>query len=355
MSEQAREFRKDQQMKIASAYDSQDQRAYDEAIRRHYCGEIINKDIDLMIYAQSLISTMFEIVPVEGTNIPAYTLWTLPDVPVTRMSAHGEAPAITKYRSGTQYFPTLYLVSSGRIYQPNASILTGEQGPVPEINAQARYEIQQVIEDDMWTLVNAACGAFTAASTWVYDTRIQNMPTTNEYDFSSEGGLTVGLFRKIMETVDLIPSRSRPGQSARIRNIIVPHVSAHEIREWVSVVSNVAAGASGSSNDNQTIVTPEMHRQIETQGPMIDSMYGENVGIIRYNRLTSVSAANFAKYLHVVLDEPIGRFYVRPEEDRTTVLDDHQPYETGYVSARMVGMEIPDTYKPNFFRVQYAA
>jgi len=324
-----------------------------ESACRRYAGQIIDKQIDLMLYADSILTALFEIVPVEGNNIPSYSLWTTPEIHITRMSAHGNPAASVKYVSAAQYFPSLYLISTDRIYQPRKSILTGELGPNDAINERARYEIEQKIEDDLWTLIAAAVGTFTAASTWVYDSRIQNVPTTNQFDFSSEGGLTVGLFRSIMEKIDLVPARNRPNEPVSIRNIFIPHVAAKDIRTWVSVVSNVASGATGSSNDNQTVVTQDLHRQIEQRGPMIDSMWGEAMGIRKVNRLMGTSAANFAKYLWVFTDQPIGRLYVRPEEDRTDVLTDNYPYETGFIMSRMIGMEIPDPYKPNFMQVQF--
>jgi hypothetical protein len=352
-TEEAIEYRRKTSLALASAFDTKDDAKYIEALQEHWFGQIINKDIDLSMYASTLLSAFFEIVTVQGNDIPAYTLWTMPSIDIIQMATHGEAPAEVKYTSGSQYFPTFYYVTTPRVYQRNKSILTGEQGPVAAINTIARNEIGNTIEDDMWSLINTACGVFTQATTWNPDTRIQGIPTTNEFDFSSEGSLTVNLFRRILERVDLVPSRSRPGQSAKIRNIIIPHTEAKDIRTWVSVVSNINAAAAGSSNDNQTIVTEQLHREIENNGTMIDALYGENVGIIRYNRETSVAAADTDSYLHVMLDEPIGRFYIKPDEDRNQIFGDREPFETGFIHARLIGMDSPSPYRPYLMRVKF--
>jgi hypothetical protein len=352
-TEQALRFRKQQSIALASAYDTKDDEKYKEALKEHWFGQIINKDIDLSIFASTLLASFFEILTVQGNDIPAYTLWTMPSIDVMQMGTHGEAPAQVKYTSGVQYFPTFYWVTTPRVYQRNKSILSGEQGPVAVVNTIARQEIDNQIEDDMWTLIDSICGTFTQATTWNPDTRIQGIPTTNEFDFSTEGGLTLNLFRLIMERVDLVPSRMRPGQSAKIRNIIIPHTEAKDIRTWVSVVSNINAAVAGSSNDNQTVVTEDLHKQIESNGTMINSLYGEEVGIIRYNRETSVAAGDTSDYLHVMLDEPIGRLVLKPDEDRNQILDDRFPFESGFIHARMVSLESPSPYRPYIMRVKF--
>lgn len=321
---------------------------------KRYAGNIINTQIDMRLYAQTVVTSLFEVVPWSGKDIPAYSLRFHPELKIQRMARHGESPKVISYMSESQYFPELYIVATQKVYQPKPSVLTGEVGPDEQINRDMADEISQTIEDDIWTLLAASIGAWTEDLVWQYDTRIQGLPSTNAYDFSSEGGLTVGLFRKILAAVDTIPSRIRRNEPARIRNIFVPHTSMQDIREWVSVVSNVAAGATGSSNDNQTIVTTDLHRQIESGGPSsIQSMWGENVGIRPVNRLMGTSSANFDKYLWVFLDEPVGRLIVRPEEDRTEVLTDHIPFEVGFLMWRMIGLEIPTPWLPNIMLVQY--
>lgn len=321
---------------------------------KRYAGNIINTKIDLRIYAQTVVTSLFEVVPWTRGNIPAYSLEYHPELKVTRMAAHGEPPQVVSFMSETQYFPQPYIVSTQKVYQPKPSVLTGEVGPDDRINSDMADEIAQTIEDDIWTLMKASVGSWTANLTWQYDTRIQGLPTSNALDFSSEGGLTVGLFRKIMAAVDVIPSRTRRNEPARIRNIFVPHTSMQDIRTWVSVVSNVASGATGSSNDNQTIVSGELARTIEASGPSaIQSMWGSNVGIRPVNRLMGTSSANFDKYLWVFLDEPVGRLIVVPSEDRTEVLMNHKPFEVGYMMWRTIALEIPTPWRPNFMLVQY--
>jgi hypothetical protein len=307
-----------------------------------------------MLYAESVLPGLFEIVPFTQGNIPTYSTSITPEIDITRMSAHGQPPSQIKYMSETQYFPSLYKIATPKVYQYAPSILTGETGPDELIWERMKYEIAMEIEDDMWDLLAAAVGTISSTS-WVYDSRIQGVPTSNDLDFSSEGGLTVGLFRKILAAVDVIPSRTRPGETARIRNIFVPHTQVQDIRTWVSVVSNIASAGAGSSNDNQTIISTELARQIESSGPMISTMWGENIGLRKVSRLMGTSSANFDKFLWVFLDGPVGRFYTVPEADRVRTLTDEEPDKYGMEVTRTIGMEVPDFYKPNFMRVQFAS
>ncbi len=326
-----------------------------DAGTKRWAGQIINQKLDLMLYAESILPGLFEIVPFTGGNIPTYSTTITPEIDVTQMSGHGIPPTQRKFMSATQYFPSLYQIATPRVYQRAPSILTGETGPDEAIWNRMKYEIAMKIEDDMWTLLAAAVGTISATS-WVYDSRIQGIPTSNDLDLSSEGGLTVDLFRSILAAVDVIPSRTRPGESARIRNIFVPHTQVQDIRTWVSVVSNIASATTGSSNDNQTVVSNELARQIESGGPMIQAMWGENIGLRKVNRLMGTTSANFDKFLWVFLDGPIGRFYTVPAEDRVVTLTDKEAYgEYGMEIIRTIGMEIPDFYKPNFLRVQFAS
>ena len=350
---EAKEWRKKEIQGAFRTANTKGMGAVHEEFKR-YAGNIINTQIDMRIYAQTVVTSLFEVVNWTRGNIPAYSLRFHPELKVTRMSAHGEPPQTVSFMSESQYFPQPYIISTQKVYQPKPSILTGEVGPDEVINRDMADEISQTIEDDIWTLLAAAIGSWTVNLTWQYDTRIQGLPTTNSYDFSSEGGLTVGLFRKILAAVDTIPSRVRRNEPARIRNIFVPHTSMQDIRTWVSVVSNVSAGAAGSSNDNQTIVSDQLARQIESAGvSSIQSMWGENIGIRPVNRLMGTSSANFDKYLWVFLDEPVGRLMVCPEEDRSEVLMNHQPFEVGFMMWRTIALEIPTPWYPNFMLVQY--
>jgi hypothetical protein len=346
-TKEAVEFRRDMGKKMASVADNEQQ--YEAEFKR-YCGTIINTDIDLMIYTTSIATALFEVITVTGNDVPSYTTWITPEVDITRMPAHGNPPAQVKFMSGTQYFPQFYMIATPRIYQNRRSILTGNTGPDAKIDARARYEIEQEIEDDIWTLLTAALGAF-GAGVWVYDNRIQNLPTTNTQDFSAEGGLTKNLFQLILAEVDKIPSRSRPGSTVSIRNMFIPSSAAQDIRAWVSVVS--AATGLDASQDAYDTVTPDLQRDIESNGPMIGSLWGERLGLRKVTRLMGTTASDWTDYLWVFFDEPVGRLYLKTDEDRTDRLVDQLPYLEGYVISRVLGMEVPDPYTPNFMRVKF--
>lgn len=347
---EAKEYQKEIGKSLATVWEKKD----DSTFLREYkslAGVITNLDIDVMLLTNSIATSMFEIVPVTGNNIPAYSIWVTPGVNVQRMATHANPHQTVKYESAAQYFPNFYYISTDKIYQPVPSILTGELGPSSRINQMATYEMEMTIEDDIWALLVASVGSFTMANTYIYDSRIQNVPTTNQISLSAAGGLTVGFFKDLFAAIDLIPSRTNPGRSATLRNLFVPNIAVSGIRDWVSVVST-AAGQTQSQDGADTITT-ELHRQIETGGPMISSMWGNNLGLVPRNSLMGTSVANFPKFAWGILDGPIGRLYIKTDEDRMETYTDQMPHMTGISISKMIGMEIPDPFKPNFFLAQF--
>ena len=331
---------------------SESPEAYNAA-RKKWAGQIISQSISLMLYTESIVTSMFDVITVTGRDVPAYHLEITPEIDVWRMSAHGYPASVVKYPSVTQYFSTPYALATDRIYQPRPSVLTGNVGPTSTIPMRARYEIAQQLEDDLWTLLTAAITTFSNA--WVYDTRIQDMPTTNDVDLSAQGGLTKGLIQGILAAVDKIPARTPggvvTGESAKIKNILIPSIAAQDMREWVSVVS-AATGLTASQDADDTI-SPALQGNMESQGALLQSMWGENLGIRKVKRLMGTSAADWDNYLWVFLNGPAGRLIRYVDETRIDNYVDRMPYEEGMSVLETVAMEIPGPYAPNFMRVKF--
>ena len=89
---------------------------------KKYAGTIVSQSINLMLYTTSIVTSMFQIQEVEGTNIPAYHLKIVPEIDVWQMSAHGFPNAVVKLSSVTQSIPTPYRISTDRIYQYMPSV-----------------------------------------------------------------------------------------------------------------------------------------------------------------------------------------------------------------------------------------
>ncbi len=338
-------------MQVANTLDSG--RDYTEAFWKDYisvAGELKNRELEWLIYATSFLSSVFEIVTVTGNDIPSYSQAKPTGVTITRMSGHGSAPSVVKMRSHDIYVPQFYAVSTPKVYQPRASILNGNIGEDPVVRRDVMYEFDQTIEDDMWTLLAAACGSF-GSDVISYDTRLQNIPTSNDYDYSSEGGITKNLIKSILQAVANIPSWVAPGRSATIRNIMVPASQMWDIADWVSVVST--ASGQSVSQDAADSLSPMPQEKIESGGPNIGQMFGQQLGIRPVNRLMGTSSANYEKYLWVFLDGPAGRLYLKPDEDINMRLTDRLPLWVGFMVYKVMAMEVPGPYKRNFMRVQF--
>lgn len=319
-----------------------------------YGGTIVSQAINLMLFTKSIITSMFQVVNVEGTDIPAYHTTIIPELDVWQMSAHGYPVSVIKQSSVSQSIPIPYRVSTDRIYQYLPSVLTGNTGPDDDIKARAGYEIEQRIEDDLWDLITAALGTFSNA--WVFDTRIQDMPTTNELDLSAQGGITKGWVQGLLAAVDKIPLRDGSGivtsQTAQIRNIIIPSDAAQDIREWVSVVSSVAGG--DATTDAFDTISPAKQAEMERNGVVaIDTMWGEKLGIIKAKRLMGTSAADWSKYAWVFLNAPVGRLMIWGNESMTMTHDDRKTdFQEGMSIHKTIAMDVPSPWTPNFLRVK---
>jgi len=347
------------QKKIASALDVERKKgkyAHEAALKK-YAGTIVSESIQLMLYTRSILTSMFKVVDVKGTDVPAYHTKIVPEIDVWQMSAHGYPNSVVKLSSVEQSIPQPYRIGTDRIYQYMPSVLTGNTGSDNDIKERASYEIEQRIEDDLWTLITAALGTFTNA--WVYDNRIQDMPTTNEIDLSAEGGITVGWMRGLLAAVDMIPARTGSGivtgETAKIRNIIIPSSAMQDTREWVSVVSTVAAQT--QSQDGVDAISPALQAQLEKSGvASIPTMWGEPVGIMKTKRLMGTSSADWEKYAWVFLDGPVGRLMIWGAETGAFVHDDRlQDFQEGMSIYKTIAMDIPSPWTPNFLRVKIKA
>ena len=351
-SDEAKEFDLKWASTLKKAFESSTQ-DYMRA-RKKWAGQIVSQSIQLMLFTNTIATAMFDVITVEGQNIPSYHLKTIPEVDVTRISAQGYPTAVTKLSSVAQFFPTPYRISTDRIYQWLPSVLTCNPGPDDDIGTRARYEITQQIEDDIWTLLTASLGTFTTSTTWVYDTRIQDMPTSNILDLSAEGGLTKGLIQGILAAVDKIPSRMNnglvTGDTVQIRNMFVPSNSVQDLREWVSVVSTVAGG--DASQDAFDTISPSLQAQMESEGVMIPSMWGEPLGLAKSKRLMGTSAADWEKYAWIFFNAPAGRLMRWPAETAVFTHDDRLPDEEGLSIRETIALDVPSPYLPNFMRVQ---
>lgn len=344
------------QKKVASALDDARKAGTKEhmAALKKYAGSIVSESIDYMLYASSIITSMFKVVTMTGTDVAAYHMKIVPEIDVWQLSAHGYPNAVVKLSSVTQYFPIPYRIGTDRIYQYLPSVLTGNPEPDEDINTQARYEIAQKVEDDLWILITAAIGAF--ANAWVYDTRIQDMPTSNSLDLSAEGGITKGWVQGLLAAVDRIPARTGSGivtgDSAKIRNIIIPSNANQDLREWVSVVSTVAGV--DASQDAYDTISPALQAEMERTGAAsINTMWGEPLGIRKSKRLMGTSTTDWEKYAWVFLNGPVGRLIRWPAESRINTYDDRLDDDQEGIGIReTIAMDIPTPWCPNFLRVK---
>ena len=350
-TDEAREHSKKWASYLKNALDESTQEYF--KARKKWAGQIISQSIQLMLFTNTIATAMFDVINVEGTNLPAYHLKTIPEIDVWQISAHGFPSSVNKLSSVEQFIPTPYRITTDRIYQYLPSVLTGNPGPDDDINTRAVYEITQRIEDDIWTLLTASLGTFSNA--WVYDTRIQDMPTTNVADLSAEGGLTKGLIQSILALVDKIPARTGSGlvtgETVQIRNMFVPSNSKQDLREWVSVVSSVA-GASASQDAADTI-SPNLQSIMESNGVMLQSMWGEPLMLQGVKRLMGTSAADWEKYLWIFFNQPVGRLMIWDAESQSFTHDDKLPDEEGMSIRSTMAMDIPSPYTPNFMQIKF--
>jgi hypothetical protein len=192
------------------------------------------------------------------------------------------------------------------------------------------------------TAEEAGYGALTAGTHYVLnDSRKTNMPATTEVSATSEGAITIGLMKKILQHfLDL---------NKRVRKIEFNPSHASELWDWSTVVSGVSSVELQLSKNT---VPQYIQDEIYKTGT-INNIFGYNVQFVPVDTIAT-------KYVRVFTDEPVGYFFDVPGEatndyrDEATVsmITGKEKIEM-YRATRQILFVQPAFYRLNYARFQF--
>ena len=145
------------------------------------------------------------------------------------------------------------------------------------------------------TAEDAGLGSLTAGTHYVLnDTRKTNMPSLNEVSATTEGAITIGLMKKVIQHFVNI--------NKRIRKIEFNPSHASELWDWSTVVSGVSAVELQLSKNT---VPQYIQDEIYKNGT-VSNLFGYNVQFVPVDTIAK-------KYIRVYSEEPVGYFFDVPE------------------------------------------
>jgi hypothetical protein len=290
--------------------------------------------VRLNVLAQNMAMDFFEYVRLDDNEVPQYITESDMPVGVSYLSEYGGAPSMIW--TGTQNIASMsmYMITSDKVYVPRFSIQQGIIREQDRANARAAYHLSRRVDKDLLALMTANLGEF-GADTWILDEDINDMPTTNDLNWSNtlEGKLKKDFFMLLFDHFD------RLGKT--IKNIYVPVTLPKTIWSWLSVVSSVDSPA-------EDTVDPLTQREIIQTGT-VQQIFGRRFNIIPRKELGSAAGST---YVWVSTTEPAGYFYEKPDFAGTELLNDRRPHMDGFQSYMTIGQAIPAPMKTNFARIK---
>jgi len=228
---------------------------------------------------------------------------------------------------------------------------------------RAEHDLKCVIDGDMWNLLVAGIGAFTAGTTYQLDPRIiaALYPATNYLDSSAQGSLTKTVF------MDLFDHVNRLGQGRRVVNIKVRTDAPRDIWTWVSVVTGWnASAAQGTPTNPQQTISPQTQKEIEQTGTLTQ-LFGYTFNIETVNDIpqttvdTQVGNAGAAgEYLFASMNEPAGKYYEKPGQATEVMYNEKEcdimgkENQEGFYIKKSLCMLMPDPMRRNYVCQRYA-
>jgi len=244
-----------------------------------------------------------------------------------------------------------------RYFYPVESALYGQLNLQSRLMRRAEHDLACIIDRDLWILLVAGVGAFTAGTTYQLDPRVILYPTTNYLNLAAQTRLTVTVFKDLFDHVN------RLGGGRRVVNIKTRTDAPRDIWDWVSVVSGFAAGTF-PVQPVQT-VSPLTQRQIEQSG-VLTNLFGFTFNMETCNDIPQTAldtqtgnAGAAGRYLFASMNEPAGKYYEKPGQEKTIIYSEHdcelmnRENQEGFCIKKTACMIMPDPMRKNYVCVRY--
>jgi len=250
-----------------------------------------------------------------------------------------------------------------RYFYPVRSALSGDLNLQSRLMRRAEHDLACIIDGDLWTLLVAGIGAFTAGTTYQLDPRIiaALYPATNYINSAAQGALTKVVF------MDLFDHVNRLGQGRKVVNIKVRTDAPRDIWNWVSVVTGFAATAGqGRPIDPHQTVSPQTQKEIEQSGTLTQ-LFGYTFNLETVNdipqtavdtQIGNVGAAG--RYLFASMNEPAGKYYEKPGQATEVIYSEKEcdimgkENQEGFYIKKAAALIMPDPMRKNYVCQRYA-
>lgn len=249
-----------------------------------------------------------------------YTL----DEPVTdneakifQISQHGNAPTQGVVMQGDTVFVQPYWVTSDEVSMSRFNLRMGDISNEEKMRARAAKGMRKKIESDAKTILDN--GLITSGVADIagidIDSDVSEYPDKTVYDLSSEGAITMKVFKEILKHFMLL--------GKRVMNIYVPATKMTDLWDWMSMPAGYSDGSGVTADD---VVPGSIQEQIVRTGT-VNNLFGYPVNLIPVNTLNG-NSANGDVDIWVRASEGAGEYRTFPEPISST--DSHKDAQRVY-------------------------
>lgn len=255
---------------------------------------------------------------------------------------HGSAPHQTWVKKESVTSVETYMLTTGIIKWPILHIQRGRIDVSAEVDVQAQRSIDQQMNTDFYTLIDAAITSFPAAAL-IKDSRIVSatLPTTNSLSNTGEDAFTYQILRDIVDHFMLL------GRS--LKAIVINPVHMKETWDWQELVSTTSSG----SQDGRAMVTTKVREGIMERGRPSGMILGQEFTWI----LDPTRAKKFALCFS---DQPAGILWEKTDLSIVDYFDRRWMKGAGYGDnfegvehVKVVKPYILDPQRLNFMKIVF--
>lgn len=312
--------------------------ASDEGLQKEYAEELIPK-VDLNIYAQSFVSDFFNV----GTVSLGDPLWyelefeVNPRANISYISQHGGTPSQTMVTDGDLVRIHPYYIQTPEVHMNKMSLKQGDISNETKMRDKLARSMNKRMTTDMWGILenNLVASGSTLEDDMqiILDDDYKNFPETNNIDASSEGGLTLDIFKTIADHFNRL--------NLQVQNIYVPANRVKDIYDWISVDAT-----SGGS-----IVPNSVHEEVVRTG-LVSNLFGYNVNLVPVHTLDGTNGNSDDEIeLFVSTNAPAGE--VRNVRELDDVYREEDAKRIYFTQTKGLAMFSAPYQKMNMLRVVF--
>jgi len=233
-----------------------------------------------------------------------YTL----DEPITdnktrihQITQQGNAPQQGIIMQGDTVFIQPYWISSEKVSMSRFNLMQGDITNEEKMRKRAAKGIAKKTNNDAKALLdNGLITDIDAVNGIDMDEDVTEYPSKTVYDLSTEGGLTMNVFKQILEHFMLL--------GKQVQNIYVPATRMTDLWDWMSMPAGYDDG-SGVTADS--VVHPEIQQQVVRTGT-VNNLFGYPVNLIPVNTLNGDETEGDVE-VYVQTTEGAGEYRIFPE------------------------------------------